>query len=88
MKWDQYVVKCSDNSFYAGVTTDLIRRIKEHNSDNKGAKYTRSRRPVSIIYSKEFENRSEAQKAEAAFKKLSRKQKEELVSIQLSEYLS
>ena len=74
-KWYQYVVECSDSSYYAGVTTDLNRRINEHNTTNKGAKYTRSRRPVKLVYSTEHSNRSEAQKAEAKFKKLTREEK-------------
>ena len=74
-KWYQYVVECSDNSYYAGVTVDLNRRIHEHNTTPKGAKYTRSRRPVKLVYFIECENRSEAQKAEAKFKKLTRTEK-------------
>ena len=78
-RWYQYVVECGDGSFYAGSTTDIQRRLFEHNNTNKGAKYTKSRRPVKLVYSQEFENRSKAQKAEAAFKKLSRSEKERVV---------
>jgi len=74
-KWFLYVVECSDDTFYTGVTTSLLRRIKEHNSDGKGAKYTKTRQPVKLIYWKIYIDRSEAQKAEFAFKKLSRQQK-------------
>ena len=77
--WYQYVVECGDGSFYAGSTTDIQRRLYEHNNTTKGAKYTRSRRPVKLVYFLEFENRSEAQKSEAAFKKLSRSEKEKIV---------
>lgn len=72
-----YVLHCKDNSFYGGYTTDLERRLKEHN-EGIGAKYTRlaSRRPLKMIHAEAFETRSEATKAEAAFKKLSRLQKE------------
>lgn len=72
-----YVLWCSDNSFYAGYTTDLERRENEHNS-GMGAKYTRPqrRRPLKMIYAETFESRSEATKAEAAFKKLARREKE------------
>ena len=73
-KWYFYVLSCSDKSLYTGVTTDVERRLKEHN-DKKGAKYTRSRLPVTVLYYREVENRSLAQKMESAFKKLSRKQK-------------
>ena len=73
-----YVLECRDQSFYAGYTTDLLRREKEHNA-GIGCKYTKSRRPVNMIYHEDFATRSEATKAEAAFKKLTRKQKEEKV---------
>jgi putative endonuclease len=77
--WYFYVVKCNDNSFYAGVTTNLNRRINEHNTSSKGAKYTKTRRPVKLIFFQEVGGRSEAQQIEASFKKLNRKQKEEFI---------
>ena len=67
-----YVVECSDNSYYAGVTTDLDRRVIEHNSSRKGAKYTKTRRPVQLIYWSKWPDQSTACKAESAFKKLPR----------------
>ncbi|MEY8445946.1 GIY-YIG nuclease family protein [Enterococcus ratti] len=72
-----YVLACKDRTFYGGYTTDLSRRLKEHNRGT-GAKYTRlqKRRPVKMIHAQHFATRSEATKAEAAFKKLTRKQKE------------
>lgn len=72
-----YVLRCHDQTFYGGYTTDLIRRENEHNQ-GIGAKYTRpaSRRPLQMIHAEAFSTRSEATKAEAAFKKLSRKEKE------------
>jgi len=73
--WYMYVVTCSDGTLYAGVTTDIERRIREHNTSKRGAKYTRSRRPVELICSIECDNRSSAQKEEYAFKKLSRAEK-------------
>ena len=73
--WYLYVVWCNDDSLYTGVTTDLKRRVEEHNTSSKGAKYTKTRRPVRLMYSLEFEDRSSAQKAECKFKKLSREQK-------------
>ena len=76
--WKMYVLECSDGSFYCGVTTEIVRRTREHNSGT-GAKYTRSRTPVSVIYFETHENRSKAQIAESAFKKLSRKKKEEYI---------
>ena len=78
--WYLYVVICKDNSFYTGVTTDLKRRVHEHNHTSRGAKYTRCRRPVSLIYSKVFHDRSSAQSAEFKFKKLTRRQKEEVIA--------
>jgi len=75
--WYIYVLRCSDNSFYCGITTNLERRLKQHNGVLKGgAKYTRGRRPCQIIYTKKAMNRSIASIEECAFKKLSRKQKE------------
>ncbi|AXG37640.1 GIY-YIG nuclease family protein [Enterococcus gilvus] len=72
-----YVLLCKDHSFYGGYTTDLTRRLAEHNNGT-GAKYThpQSRRPVKMIHAERFDTRSEATKAEAAFKKLPRKQKD------------
>lgn len=69
-----YVLICKDESFYGGYTVDLERRIKLHN-EGKGAKYTRGRGPVRLIYSKSFPSKSEAMKAEYEFKSWSRKKK-------------
>jgi putative endonuclease len=73
-----YFVKCRDNSFYCGYTSDLNKRVATHNS-GAGAKYTKKRRPVTLIYSETFDNRKDAMKRECALKKLSRKQKEALI---------
>ena len=73
-KWFFYVLSCCDKSLYTGVTTDVERRLKEHNAA-KGAKYTRSRLPVILLYFREMPNRSIAQKKEYKFKKLSRDKK-------------
>ena len=78
--WYLYVVKCSDNTLYTGVTTDLDRRLTEHNTSLKGAKYTRKRRPVVLVYSKHYADRSQAQKAEYQFKRLSRKEKIKVIN--------
>ena len=76
-----YVLICFDNSFYCGITTNLEKRLKQHNGAIKGgAKYTRSRRPCKYIYKEAAQNRSDALKKEAAFKKLSRKQKEKYIN--------
>ena len=78
-KWWVYMVECSDGSIYTGITNDLDARIDKHNS-GKGAKYTRGRTPVVLKANWEYELRSEAAKAEFAFKKLSRMEKMELIS--------
>ena len=79
-QWFLYVVRCSDDTLYTGVTTDISRRVHEHNTGSKGAKYTRARRPVELVYYVDFDNRSSAQKAEYTFKKLTRKQKNEVIN--------
>ena len=70
-----YIIQCKDRTLYTGITTNLDRRIEEHNNSKLGAKYTRVRRPVKLVYSKEFIDRSEASKEEARIKKLSRQEK-------------
>ena len=74
-----YMVRCADGSLYTGWTTDLERRISCHNS-GKGAKYTRPRLPVVLVYYEEFDTKEEAMRREAAIKKLSKKRKELLVA--------
>ena len=78
-KWFVYIVECADGSLYTGITTDVKRRLLEHNYSFKSAKYTRSRRPVRLVWSKEVANRSEASKEEARIKKLKRASKLELI---------
>ena len=75
MKWYLYVVKCSDSTLYTGITNNLEKRINEHNNSKRGAKYTRSRRPVKLIKFWEFLNRSTALKEEYKFKQLNKKKK-------------
>ena len=69
-----YILECKDQTLNTGYTTDLERRLKVHNV-GKGAKYTKIRRPVKLVYHEEFDNKSEALKREYALKQLSRKQK-------------
>lgn len=76
-----YILECSDQSLYSGITVDLERRMKEHNTSGLGAKYTSGRRPVKLVFTKEFQNRSEASKEEAKIKKLSRIGKLNLINI-------
>lgn len=78
-KWYVYMVECADGTLYSGVTTDVERRIKEHNDSPKGAKYTRAKRPVVLVYTERCENRSGATKREYALKQLSREEKLKLV---------
>ena len=73
-----YMVKCSDGTLYTGWTTDLEHRVKAHN-DGEGAKYTRSRRPVELVYYEEYTTKAEAMKREYSIKQLTRKQKEKLI---------
>ncbi len=73
-----YILECSDGSWYTGWTTDLEHRVKTHNS-GQGAKYTRSRLPVRLIYSEEYETARQARQREYAIKRLTRAQKEKLV---------
>ncbi len=74
-----YILKCSDGSFYTGWTTDLKKRLAAHNA-GAGAKYTRSRRPVEMVYYESFETRSEAMMREAEIKNLTREEKKKLIS--------
>jgi putative endonuclease len=74
-----YILECADKTLYTGITTDLARRIVEHGSSKLGSKYTSARRPVKIVYSRKFKNRSAASKEEARIKKLNKPQKLELV---------
>jgi len=64
-----YIVQCADDTLYTGIATDLLRRVEEHNGSDKGAKYTRVRRPVHLMYSEEFPDRSLASKREYEIKK-------------------
>jgi putative endonuclease len=73
--WCIYILKCSDNTLYTGVTNDLENRLFQHNHGTTGAKYTRARRPVELVYSELFEDKISAMKREYAVKKLSRQKK-------------
>jgi putative endonuclease len=77
--WHVYILRCADGTFYTGITTDLERRLVEHNSSVKGAKYTRERRPVSLGYSCEKENKSEAAREEYRIRTLTRLEKLSLI---------
>ena len=80
MPYSTYILLCADSTLYTGITTDLDRRMIEHNTDNqKWAKYTRVRRPVELVYSEQYTTRSEACKREYAIKQLPRDEKLKLI---------
>lgn len=76
--WYVYILQCADGTLYTGITTDVNRRLNEHNS-GKGAKYTRTRLPVMIVAVSEAGSRSEASKEEYRIKQLTREQKLKLI---------
>jgi len=78
--WHVYIVSCNDNSYYTGITTDPHRRIEEHNSLKKGARYTRSRRPVALVYSEKAASRAVATRRENEIKKLTPAGKKQLIT--------
>jgi len=78
MKFYTYLVECVDGSLYCGFSTDLNKRVATHNA-GKGAKYTRSRLPVKLVYSEEHQDKSVAMQREYAIKQLTRQQKLELI---------
>ena len=78
--WWVYLLRCNDNSLYAGVTTDIQRRVTEHNNSKLGAKYTRARRPVSLAYLEVADNKSSACKREYQIRHFTKVKKEQLVS--------
>lgn len=80
MKNYVYILHCADDSYYTGWTNNLDKRIKAHQS-GKGAKYTKYRIPLSLIYFEEFDDKIEAMKREYAIKQLTRKKKEELIAL-------
>lgn len=77
--WHVYIICCRDNSYYTGITTDLLRRMEEHNSAKKGAKYTRTRRPVELVYAEKAPSRSIATRREEQIKKLPLASKKQLI---------
>ncbi len=79
--WKVYLLRCSDNSLYTGITRDLNRRLNEHNNNDRLASaYTRARRPVVLVYHESYVNRSSASKREAVIKKMTKFEKEKLVT--------
>jgi len=77
--WHIYILQCRGKTFYTGITTDLNRRVEEHNTSTLGAKYIRGRRPVKLVYSSSSKDRSKALKEEFRIKQLSRDEKIKLI---------
>ena len=86
-RWYVYIVRCRDDTLYTGITTDLARRLAEHNGlrGERGARYTRAHRPVELVYSESAEGRAQALRRERAIKRLSRARKLELIRTQHAE---
>ena len=72
MPYYVYILRCADDTLYTGITTDLARRLEEHNSSAKGARYTRARRPVVLVHSEQCADKSAALRREIALKRLSK----------------
>ena len=80
--WYVYIVRCRDNTLYTGIARDLEKRIAAHNKGSEGARYTRGRRPVTLVYQQKAESRSAAAKREWQIKQMSRNDKLALISSQ------
>lgn len=78
--WCVYIVSCRDGTLYTGIAKDLKKRITEHNSDKGGAKYTKSRRPVKLVYSEQVKSRSAAAKLEYQFKRMPLAKKKAMIA--------
>ncbi|MCG8380025.1 MAG: GIY-YIG nuclease family protein [Proteobacteria bacterium] len=74
------MLRCADDTFYTGITTDIERRLQEHNAGPRGAAYTRARRPVTLVYREDCTSRSAAAKREHAIRQFNRSRKESLIS--------
>jgi putative endonuclease len=79
MQYIVYILECSDKSLYVGCTNDLERRLWEHNNSKRGAHYTKIRRPVTLLYSEQFQTLKQARGREAEIKTLTRKKKLDLI---------
>lgn len=79
-EWFVYILRCADKTLYTGITTDIERRLKEHNAEKSDTRYTRARQPVALAYQESVESRSIALKREAQIKKLKRADKEQLIN--------
>jgi len=79
MKHSVYILKCADDTLYTGYTIDIERRVLEHNSEKIGAKYTKARRPVEVVYTEVFDSKGDAMRREIEIKKLTRVAKLSLI---------
>jgi putative endonuclease len=84
MSWYLYIIQCCDGSLYTGITTDISRRLGEHNA-KKGAFYTQNKTPVTLVYQEAMASQSDARKRESEIKKLTRNQKLELIGMERAE---
>jgi putative endonuclease len=85
MEWWVYIVRCADNSLYCGIAIDPQKRTEEHNQSKKGAAYTKSRRPVELVWKEKAANKSQALKREAEIKKMTKENKEIMIAAASSE---
>ena len=76
-----YIVECADGTLYTGWTTNVQKRVKAHNEEKSGAKYTKAKRPVKLVYYEGYETKEEAMRREYPIKQLTRKQKLELIHL-------
>jgi putative endonuclease len=79
-RWHIYIVRCRDGTLYTGIAKNVRKRLEEHNSREGGARYTRSRQPVKLVYSEPWQSKPEALKRECAIKKLPREKKKQLIN--------
>jgi putative endonuclease len=78
MSWTVYILQCADSTFYTGITTDMARRLAEHNGKAAGARYTRARQPVTLVYTEPQPDRASASRREYQIRKLPRRDKQVL----------
>jgi len=78
-KWYVYIVQCADRSYYTGISTDVERRVNEHNQGKTGAAYTRGRRPVTLVYQERARSRAQAGRREYEIRRLDRREKQRLI---------
>ena len=81
--WFVYILRCADDSLYTGITNDVARRVKQHNTGQQGARYTRQRRPVTLVYCEKVDGRAVALRRELEIKALGKAHKETLIKLVL-----